>query len=822
MIDYFTISLTNQDSSRSVVKLVSCRTMTFFLVFFLFLSGSAIAQPWVSSRSQHAMEGNTLNLFDLQKDHRSFMRARDTKTKGLGHKQFKRWEWYWQTRVLPNGNFPETGKNLKEFANYTALKKNPSGRKDNMENLIVDLQSGTWQSIAQTNSAGGYDGIGRVNCVAYHPTDINTFYVGTPGGGIWKTTNGGSSWTPLSDNISQAGVTAIVIHPTNPNTIYIGTGDGYGHFDVKGIGVLKSIDGGVTWQNTGLSWTIPQQLVVSAMAMSPSNTSVLIAATNVGLYKTTDAGATWVLLRSGRHNDVKYKPGDGNTLYAALTSPSANIVRSIDGGATWTQVTSFYNFNRINIAVTPANTNVVAAIASLSEGSGFGGLYYSNNSGASFELRSSSPNVLSYPELGNEDGGLGWYALCIAISPNNANNVLVGSVNTWGSTNGGVNWTLKTHWSGAPGVPTIHADKHYLAFNPLNPGMVIQCNDGGIYKSTDGGTSWQDITNGLAITMYYRISSAQTDNNIMMGGTQDNGGRKRSASGVWSMANGGDGMDVAFDPTNANIMYSSYPGGEVFRSTDQFLNNVKISNNIVDSLRSGWLSPYTLDPNNSSIIYLGYKDVFKTYDRGDSWTMISNNLSSSDLSEIAVSKSNPGTLYVTNGNTLFKTINDGGSWSTVTPSTLNGNRITYIAVHPANANIVWITIGGYSHGVKVLKSTDGGSSWANISGTLPNVPMSCIIYENGSNDALYIGGDVGVYYRDASMSDWAYFNKGLPNSEIITLDIQYATKKLRAGSWGRGVWQTDLYQPTGILCGTPSGPAASVVTTNSSPLAGLL
>jgi hypothetical protein len=798
------------------------KTSAFLILFLLFSFVSVFAQPWVSSRSQKLLEKNKLNLVELQKDFQSFMQVRDTKTKGLGYKQFKRWEWYWQTRVLPNGDFPEAGKNLKEFEAYKASRQSTSGRKGNMESLIADLQTGTWESIAQTTSSGGYDGTGRVNCVAFHPTDINIFYVGTPGGGIWKTTNGGSSWTPLSDFISQTGVTAIVIHPTNPNTIYIGTGDGYGNLDVKGIGVLKSTDGGATWQNTGLSWTTSQTTVVSSMVMSPTNTSVLVATTNDGIYRTMDAGASWTRVRTGRHQDVKFKPGDGNTAYATVnstTTTSANILKSSDGGATWTLVTALSGLNRINIAVTPSNPNAVAAIASRSTGSTFGGLYYSSNSGTSFELRSSSPNILGYAANGNDTSGQGWYDLCIAISPTDANNILIGGINTWGSTNGGVNWTLKTHWSGASGVPTVHADKHYLAFSPVNSSMVIQCNDGGIYKSTNSGTAWQDITNGLAITMYYRISTAQTNDNVMMGGTQDNGGRKRTSSGTWSMATGGDGMDVAVDPTNANIMYSSYPGGNVYRSTDQFVNNdVTISNNIAASERSGWLSPYTLDPNNSSVIYLGYKNVFKTTNRGDSWTKISTNISPDDnLSEIAVSKSSPGTLYVTNGKALFKTTNDGGSWTTVTPSGLGGNRITYIAISPTNANTVWVTVGGYSAGVKVFKSINGGSAWTNISGTLPNVPMNCIVYEDGTNDALYIGGDIGVYYRDASMSDWAYFNNGLPNCEIISLDIQYASKKLRAGSWGRGVWQTGLYTPN-TTCNAPAGLSSSAITVSSATI----
>jgi hypothetical protein len=788
------------------------RSIIFLILFTFFFVDNLKAQPWLSPKNQQAIKENHPNLFSLQQDFQSFMENRDTKTKGLGYKQYKRWEWYWQSRVLPNGDFPEAGRNLREVEKYRAAKQQQSGP---MRSLISGLQTGTWESIAQTSSNGEYDGIGRVNCVAFHPTDVNIFYAGTPGGGIWKTTDGGSTWVPLSDNIAQTGVTSIVVDPVDPNIIYIGTGDGYGNLDVKGIGVLKSINGGATWQTTGLSWVTSQQNVVSAMEMSPTNTSVLVAATTAGLYKTTDAGATWTQLRTGRHQDVKFKPGDGNTLYTTVSS-SANIFKSVDGGTNWTQVTSLTGVGRINIAVTVANPSVVAAIASKSAGSGFEGFYYSNDSGVSFTKRASTPNLLGWNAAGSDTDGQGWYDLCIAISPTDANRIFIGGINTWASSNGGTNWSLNTHWSGAPGVPTVHADKHYLAFSPVNTNLLIQCNDGGIYKTQDG-TSWTDITNGLAITMYYRIVTAQTDGNIMLGGTQDNGGRKRSASGVWSQATGGDGMDVAIDYTNANIMYSSYPGGNVYRSKNQFGSSVTISNNIAEAERSGWLSPYTLDPNNPSVIYLGYKDVFKTTNQGDTWVKISNSLTLTNLSEIAVSKSSPGTLYATDGSKLFKTVNDGVSWAIVTPTGLSGSGITYIAVSPTNANSVWVTLGSYNAGIKVMHSTDGGSTWTNISGTLPNVPINCIIYEEGSNDALYIGGDIGIYYRNATMADWAEFNSGLPNCENMDLAIQYSTKKLRVGTWGRGVWQTDLFVPTEV-CSPPSGVASSEITSTEATI----
>ncbi|MFZ6009207.1 MAG: WD40/YVTN/BNR-like repeat-containing protein, partial [Bacteroidota bacterium] len=761
------------------------------------------AQQWYQQR------GAQKNFYEMQSDFNAFARGKDINAKELGYKQYKRWEWYWQTRVMPDGSFPASGKNLKEFENYKIRRQNNIARDQQAADL---LQSNAWQSIAQTSSGGGYDGTGRVNCVAFHPTDQNIFFAGTPGGGIWKTSNGGTSWTPLSDYIAQTGVTSIVVDYSNANIIYIGTGDGYGNLDVKGVGVLKSTNGGTTWQSTGLSWTTSQQYVVSAMVMSPASTSVLMAATSAGLYKTTDGGTTWTLVRSGRHQDVKYKPGDANTVYATSHNP-ANIYRSTDGGSTWSQVTSISGANRINIAVTPANTAVVGAIASRSSDNGFEGFYYSTNSGASFTKRSSTPNLLGWNANGGDTGGQGWYDLCVAISPTDANKILVGGVNTWLSTNGGTNWALNTHWSGASGVTTVHADKHFIAFSPLNSNTVIQCNDGGIYRSTNGSSTWSDITTGLAISMYYRISTAQTNNEIMIGGTQDNGGRKRSSTGSWSMATGGDGMDVAVDPTNFNMMYSSYPGGNVYRSNDQFVNNsVTISNNISSSLRSGWLSPYTLDPNNAAVIYLGYKDIFKTTNRGDSWTRISTNLSTANMSEVAVSKSSPGTVIVTSGTALFKTTNDGGAWSTITPAGLNGSRITGIVIHPTNSNIIWVTLGGYNAGLKVLKSTNGGTSWTNISGTLPNVPFNCIVYENNSSDALYIGGDVGVYFINASMSDWSLFNTSLPNCEVISLDIQYNSKKLRAGTWGRGVWQTDLYVDTPVGCNSPSALTASNIT----------
>jgi photosystem II stability/assembly factor-like uncharacterized protein len=679
------------------------------------------------------------------------------------YEAYQRWKWYWQTRVNAAGEFPDVA----------AMK----AERDAMQQSSRSMVSGNWTSISQTTTTGGYNGMGRTTCIAFDPVNANTFYVGAPIGGLWKTTDGGQTWVALTDNLPYVSVGSCLVDPTNPSVIYISIGDHIGWWN-RSLGVYKSTDGGSTWAPTGLSWQLTQGNAFSTMVMDPFNSQIIYAATSAGLYKTTNGGTNWAIVRAGYYSDVEIEPGSSN-VYAALHDywGSSEVFRSTDAGSTWTGLTSFAaNYNWIRIAVTPANPAKLAVQCS----AGNSPLYVSNNYGANLNYVSDCP----------EDA-------ILFISPTDQNTIYCGYVYVYKSTNGGANWNMITYWYYNPPYDEVHADQHNVFYHPLNSDEIYFCNDGGLYKYNENSLAWNDLSNGLVITQFYKIAVSQNDPMMMMGGTQDNGGRLRMSSGLWRATNGGDAMEIAIDPTDDDVIYTTYVFGKLYRSQDRWVNDTyySISDNISGGTPAGsWVAPYMIDPSNSNTIVAGYDDVWRSTDRGQNWTAISSNLAGGSTFEcLAVAPTDPNTIYVSESNKLYRTFNMGGAWSMITAPGTEG--ITSITVHPNNPQEIWITRSGYSATQKVYHSVDGGTSWTNLSTGLPNAPVNTCVFENGSNNLIYIGTDAGVFWRDTLTNSWQLFSTGLPFTSVTDLEIYYPTRKIRAGTFGRGIWESDLSSP---------------------------
>ncbi len=735
--------------------------------------------------------------------------------KGQGYSVYKRWDNYWRARVGENGTMPVQGHIFEEWAKMQRNQNTERGNND----------SGNWVSIGFNSSTGGYSGIGRVNCITFHPTDSNIFWVGTPSGGIWKTTNYGKNWTALSDFLPQIGVSDIVVDYTNTNVIYIATGDrDYGSFwgaqgpykvsDTKSVGVWKTTDGGATWKQTGLGYNITDFALVNRLKMHPTKHNTLWAATTTGIYITTDSGKTWSKKASAYFIDMELKPNNPNTIYAAsydASGSNSQIYRSTDGGLNWSQVSNLTGAKRINLEVTPASNDLVHALI-CNASRGLLGLYKSTDSGTNWvqyiDGGVTGQNYLCNSYYADLKTGQGTYDLAFAINPKNANELYLGGIITWYSTDGGTTWKVGNFWYGSGGTyPTVHADKHYMAFHPLakSPKSVLfETNDGGVYY-TRNTTAWTDITNGLNIGSIYRLSVSQTASDIVLCGHQDNGTKKRTST-YFDDSKGGDGMECIIDYSNANYMYASSQYGDIERSNDGFnSNNVNISNNIPGSPNGEWITPYIMDPKDPKILYAGYNNVFKTTDRGSTWTAISSNITGSttrNLNHLAIAPSDAKTIYAATWGNMWKTT-DGGATTTWTKITgtlpVSDGAITYITVNPTDPKIVYVTMGTYTQDKKVYKTVNGGTNWTNISGTkLPNVPANCVIHDGKTTNGLYIGTDLGIFFRNDNMSDWVYFSRKLPVVPIAELEIQKSTQKIRAGTFGRGLWESNMWNATAI------------------------
>jgi PKD repeat protein len=773
-------------------KTKSVITLAIFMLTLLF-SQISLSQPWRSNLPQEKVKTETLTFFDYQKafydywapyhvENGYYINENGEKVKASGWKQFKRWEEYWEGRVdQVSGEFPEKTA-WDYYQEY--LKEYPDASRST---------SGDWTSMGPSTTGGGYAGLGRMNCIGFRPGSPNTFYVGSPSGGIWKTTDGGSNWTCLSDDNASLGVSDIVVQSTTyDDIIYIATGDRDAS-DTYSVGVLKSTDGGTTWNTTGLNWTQNQQRRINRLLCDPNNNYTLYAATTAGLYKTTDGGTNWNLLTGTGFIDLEFKPGTSSTLYGSTTN--GTIYKSTDSGSSWSLINTIAGGNRTQLAVTYANSSVIYAV-SANGSNALQGIYKSTDSGSTWSLVYNSLNLLGWACDGSGTSGQGWYDLCIITDPSDANLVFVGGVNTWKSTNGGTSWSISNHWSSSCGgsATNVHADKHFLAYQP-NTGVLFECNDGGVYKTSNSGGSWQHIGSGLVTSQMYRLGVGQTADDEVITGLQDNGS-KALLNGTWYDVLGGDGMECLIDYTNENTQYGEYYYGNLQRTT----NHWSTSTDITPSGASGaWVTPFCLDPNNHNTIFAGYTEVYKSTNQGSSWTTISTNLTSGNtLRSITVAASNSSYIYTATRYTIWRTTNGGSSWADITGGNFPGNTITYITVKNDDPNTAWVTFSGYNNGNRVYETTNGGSSWTNISTGLPHIPVNCVIQntQNTTDVELYAATDLGVYVKVGN-ANWAPFMDGLPNVVVRELEIYYDSdpdnSMIRAATYGRGLWESDLY-----------------------------
>ncbi len=774
------------------------------LFVILFLTSTIFSQAWIQNLPQNKSKSE-LTYFDYQNAFYSYWApfnvvngyylVNGVKTKAIGWKRFKRWEYQMRSQINPTtGAFPEktAGQVYTEF-----LASHPQQKSTSVAN---------WKPAVSDSTGGGYAGIGRVNAIAFHPTDLNTFWVGSAGGGLWKTSNNGLDWTCLTDNIESLLISDVII-PSDyetSNTIYIATGDRDQAWLNYSIGVLKSVDGGLTWFSTGLTFSLSSYESVYKLLIDPNNNNTLLASTTNGVYKTTDGGTTWSdLLTTNQFIDLEYNPGNFSVLYGSTTN--GNIFNSIDGGTTWSNVFSNGSCRRIELAVSIDEPTWVYAIAA-SNTSGLEGIYKSTDSGISFSqvFNGAVSNMLGYSADGTGVDGQADYTLTMAVSPLDANNIYIGGVNTWRSFNGGENWQLSSHWVG-DGATAVHADKHFHGFR--SNGDVFEGNDGGIYFLQAAGSIWKNKTNGISIGQMYKLSVSATVKNETITGLQDNG-TKLLSDGKWSDVKGGDGMECLIDYSNENIQYGTYVNGQISRTSDHWSSSVEIQP--ADAGDGAWVTPFIINPTNPNILYAGYNEVWKTIDNGGSWDKISSFGTGSSILSMAIAPSNELVLYVATGSKIWKTTNGGTNWQVITGTLpVSTSEITAIAVKNDDPNTVWVTMSGYNSN-KVFQSTvSSGATWVNISTGLPPLPVNTIVQNKYSFDEvhLFVGTEVGVYFKKGT-NDWVAFNTNLPNVKIGELEIYYPSFTdscvLKAATYGRGLWETYILISDTPVIGTAS------------------
>jgi photosystem II stability/assembly factor-like uncharacterized protein len=741
---------------------------------------------------------------------------------------WKRFEDFYANRLDANGNIPENVTRLM-WDGWNAYKqKHP----EISESVSQNSSYGTWSNFGPTSISRygqGYNsGYGRVNCIAFHPTDPNTLYIGLPQGGIWKTTNGGSSWSVLTDDLPSVGISGLVVSWANANVIYALTGDGdvsHGNFitsygyDQKSVGVLKSTDGGLNWFATGDLPNAGTSYYGYKLIQHPSSSNTLFAVTTSGIYRTTNGGTSWTQVETDtRFTDIEFKPGTPSTMYAVRRMQSAGgtnanpFYRSTDGGITWSNagITGLTTTaERLAIGVSAANPAYVYLLSGPSTGSGtYKGIFRSTNSGIDFTTRSTTPNILGYPTDGSDAKDQTFYDLGIEVDPGNVNTIITAGIIIWRSTNGGTDLNAVTQWQDPsyaadnPAGDYVHADVHNLTYNPLNV-YLYSCSDGGVGRSTDNGANWTFLSANLHILATYHADWYEPDDNIIATGTQDNGTNIRyTASNTYRHINGADGYDCLIDQDNADdIIFVGNAG--IARTTDGGLTKDGITPS------GGGTFPHLARSysDDNDILAGDGSNVYRSTNRGGSWTTESTPAGNRVLTTCP---SNSNRVYAGNGTSLWRSDDKGDNWFLISgkPGYPAGVNVSDVEPRPSSSIIIWASFGGYTDGAKVYSSSDSGQTWTNRSGSLPNVACHSIAVDE--NNTVYVGTDIGVFVRPATESDWQPFFNGLPRAPVSELMVNNTANTIVACTYGRGnfqssTWSTCPATGTLVLGGTLTG-----------------
>jgi photosystem II stability/assembly factor-like uncharacterized protein len=702
--------------------------------------------------------------------------------RGTGYKHFQRWLYERKFHIDENGRYftPQ-----EEWNRYNINTQNNFGTAGNW----TEQGPVTWNRTSSWNP-----GTGRISAMAINPANENIIYVGSPGGGIWKTTNGGGTWAPLQDYVNSSWMSyfAITIDPNNQDIVYAGMSGS--------AGIIKSTNGGATWTSIGTMFGGTVRKIV----IHPSNSNIVFVASSNGIWRSINGGTSFVQVHTIGKEDIEFKPNDVNTMYAT----GNDVWRSTDYGITWTQVTAaqgITNTGRTLVGVSAANPNYVYICQA--SGSSFGRMYKSTDAGLSFVTTvvgnpASGTNYFGYETNGTGTGGQATYDMALDVSPTNASEVYIAGIICWKSTNEASTFTAQTAWSLPNGIGYNHADVHGLFW--INS-TIYSISDGGIFKSVNAGDDWTDISVGLGIRQFYRFSNSPTNANVITGGAQDNGSATRQASGTWVDWLGADGMEGLVSPTNHLKLWGTSQNGSIYRS----INGGNSYSGLPRPSPGDWVTPLWIHPTNENILYGGWTGVYKSTDGGSSWTNISPTAITTLVTDLAVAQSDPNYIYASRGSTLYVTTDDGATWATRSaPATIND-----ICIDPTNPNKIWVALNSTTN--RVMVSTDAGATFTNVSAGLPAIVARTVVVDDNTPRGMYVGMNIGVFYKLEPDANWTDFSDNLPLVAINELEIQKAAGKIRVATYGRGVWESPLAAippPSGFTFNNPAPAVATCPT----------
>jgi hypothetical protein len=708
------------------------------------------------------------------------------KNKGTGHNQFMRW-WY------------EQRFHLDEKGYILPVEKEVAAFNEGIRGMKKESNRAAWTELGPTTmsvTSSWNPGVGRVRHMAVDPSNANILYAASDGGGVWKSTTGGTSWFPTMDQntIDYASINQVEVDPSNGSTVYAVQ---------RGTRLIKSIDGGLTWAVPYTS----SPTTTKKFAIHPTSSNIIVATSSSGIYRSTNGGASWTSVLSATGlEDIATQPGNASVMFASGSGTQC-FWRSADAGLTWTNITSgITNSGRTLIGTSASNPHVVYLVQA--NGSIFGRMYKSIDGGLNFTTtvigNTTGNNFFGYEPNGVDTRGQAGHDMAIAVNPTNENEVHIAGIICWKSTNGGTSFTATTDWTWNNPIGYNHADVHFLKYFGST---LYSTSDGGVCKSINNADDWTYLWNGMGTRQIYNISCAKTDVGTIGCGAQDNGHAYRFNGGPWNQWLGADGMDVAISSTNASVAIAAIQYGDLSRTTNGGISY----SGITEPGAGNWVTPLAWHPSNANTVFGGYAGVFKSIDQGSTWTKISGNTISSNMNVLTIAPSDANYIYGSVGATLYVTTNGGTTWSTYAI----GATISSICVHPTTPSKVYITTTATSNNVRV--STNSGATFTTISTGLPAIAARSVAVDDNVEESIYVGMNSGVYYKDNVNPNWAIYGTGLPNVAINELEIHESSNLLRIATYGRGVWEIGLNVGT-PTCQAPTSLASSAITNNSATL----
>ena len=653
----------------------------------------------------------------------------------------------------------------------------------------------SWTNLGPNNQAGRSK---DMMVDANDPTG-NTVFCGSVGGGLWRTTNIFSSspnWTPVNDFMQNLSITGIAQDPNALNTMYASTGEPYGGVSsIRGLGVFKSTDGGVTWSQ--LAATNGVDFRQCARLMVASNSDVYVASTR-GIFRSTDGGTSFTKVLSsssaGASSNIGHdvEEAANGDIYASLDK---SLHKSTDNGNTWTPLNFGYNTDRIEIACAPSDSDVVYILTE--DNQVVDGIAVSTDGGNNWN---------NLPEPDDDDNGIptsdfsrgqAWYDLCIAVDPNDANDVYVGGINLFKSTNGGNNWNQISHWFGGFGHQYVHADQHNIIFPGNSSDTIYFCNDGGIYSSTNGSATPNNINiddrGRNLVTLQLYGCAAHPTNSSYLGGSQDNGSHQYLLNTIQATTEvtGGDGAFCNIDQNQPQYQWTQYVYNDYFRST-----NGGNSFNDVDLGSTGrFINPTDYDDNNNILYAASSSGRYLRWNNPQTGSDddIVNVGFSGKVSAVKVSPNVNNRVYFGDDDGNVYVVNDAHtpspSATSISIGLPNNKYVSCIEVEPGNENHLLVTYSNYTTN-SVWESTNGGGSWTSVEGNLPDMPVRWAVFNPNNSDQAFLATELGVWSTDdldGANTNWAATNNGLANVRTDMIQIN-SNKEMIASTHGRGMY----------------------------------